>query len=43
MKLEEQEYKQMIDEITRFLNGGFKEVKKELTEKMSAAAEELGL
>ena len=31
----------MVDEITRFLNGGYKEIKKELTEKMTAAAEEL--
>lgn len=35
------EYKTMVDEITRFLNGGYKEIKKELTEKMHAAAEEL--
>ena len=31
----------MTDEITRFLNGGYKEIKKELTEKMSNASEEL--
>jgi excinuclease ABC subunit C len=37
----EEQYKQMMDEITRFLNGGYKEIKKELTEKMTAAAEEL--
>ncbi|MFE8696941.1 excinuclease ABC subunit UvrC [Cytobacillus sp. FJAT-53684] len=37
----EQEYKKMVDEITRFLNGGYKEIKKDLTEKMTAAAEEL--
>ncbi|PLR98076.1 excinuclease ABC subunit UvrC [Bacillus sp. T33-2] len=36
-----QEYKKMTDEITRFLNGGFKDIKKDLTEKMTAAAEEL--
>ncbi|MGJ7920499.1 excinuclease ABC subunit UvrC [Neobacillus sp. LXY-4] len=35
----EQEYKTLTDEITRFLNGGYKEIKKELTEKMSEAAE----
>ena len=35
------EYKQMTDEITRFLNGGYKEIKKELSEKMHEAAEEL--
>lgn len=37
----EDTYKQMTDEITRFLNGGYKDIKKELTEKMSSAAEEL--
>ena len=37
----EEQYKQITDEITRFLNGGYKEIKKELTEKMTAAAEEL--
>ncbi|KOP83657.1 excinuclease ABC subunit UvrC [Cytobacillus solani] len=37
----EQEYKQMVDEITKFLNGGYKDIKKDLTEKMTAAAEEL--
>ncbi|MEH7125644.1 excinuclease ABC subunit UvrC [Bacillus sp. JJ1773] len=40
-EVSEQEYKLMVDEITRFLNGGYKEIKKELTEKMIAAAEEL--
>jgi excinuclease ABC subunit C len=34
-------YKELVDEITRFLNGGYKEIKKDLTEKMSAAADEL--
>lgn len=34
-------YKQMTDDITRFLNGGYKSMKKELTEKMSVAAENL--
>lgn len=34
-------YKEMVDDISRFLNGGYKTVKKELTEKMSAAAENL--
>lgn len=34
-------YKEMIDDISRFLNGGYKHVKKELTEKMSVAAENL--
>jgi excinuclease ABC subunit C len=37
----EAKYKELTDEITRFLNGGFKEIKKDLTEKMTAAAEEL--
>jgi excinuclease ABC subunit C len=37
----EQEYKTMTDEIARFLNGGYKEIKKELAEKMTTAAEEL--
>ncbi|WLR56140.1 excinuclease ABC subunit UvrC [Mesobacillus subterraneus] len=35
------EYKQITDEITRFLNGGYKEIKEDLTVKMAAAAEEL--
>lgn len=34
-------YKEMVDDISRFLNGGYKTVKKELTVKMSAAAENL--
>lgn len=37
----ESEYKQLTDEITRFLNGGYKDIKKDLSEKMEAAAEEL--
>lgn len=37
----EQEYKTMTDEITRFLNGGYKDIKKDLAEKMTTAAEEL--
>ncbi len=40
-EVNEEEYRQITDEITRFLNGGYKEIKKELTEKMTAAAEEL--
>ncbi|MBM7691994.1 excinuclease ABC subunit C [Peribacillus deserti] len=39
--INEQEYKNITEEITRFLNGGYKEIKKDLTEKMTAAAEEL--
>ena len=36
-----EEYKQITDEITKFLNGGYKEIKEDLTAKMAAAAEEL--
>jgi excinuclease ABC subunit C len=39
--VEDAKYKELTDEITRFLNGGYKEIKKDLTEKMTAAAEEL--
>lgn len=34
-------YKEMTDEITRFLNGGFKDIKQDLLKKMSEAAENL--
>lgn len=34
-------YRKMTDEITRFLNGGYKEIKEELTEKMKEASENL--
>ncbi|WP_025783271.1 excinuclease ABC subunit UvrC [Sporosarcina sp. D27] len=34
-------YKEMTDDIARFLNGGYKSMKKELTQKMSDAAENL--
>lgn len=37
----QQEYKEIVTDITRFLNGGYKEIKLELTEKMHAAAEAL--
>ncbi|MEH7106585.1 excinuclease ABC subunit UvrC [Bacillus sp. JJ1764] len=40
-EVSENQYKEMTDEITRFLNGGYKEIKKELTVKMTAASEEL--
>ncbi|QNK48280.1 excinuclease ABC subunit UvrC [Brevibacterium sp. PAMC23299] len=40
-EVEEQEYKKMVDDINRFLNGGHTEIKKELTEKMLEASEEL--
>jgi excinuclease ABC subunit C len=36
-----EQYKQITDDITRFLNGGYKEIKNELTEKMTIAAESL--
>ncbi|MBE3569258.1 MAG: excinuclease ABC subunit UvrC [Bacillales bacterium] len=37
----EETYKKMTEEITRFLNGGYKEIKDELMKKMSEAAENL--
>lgn len=37
----EEQYKEITAEITKFLNGGFEEVKKELSDKMYAASEEL--
>lgn len=40
-EVEEETYKEMIANITRFLNGGYKEVKKELTAKMTEAAQAL--
>ncbi|WP_338451430.1 excinuclease ABC subunit UvrC [Niallia oryzisoli] len=40
-EVNEEEYRKITDEIIRFLNGGYKEIKNELTEKMTAAAEEL--
>lgn len=39
--IEKQIYDDMIEEITRFLNGGYEDVKLELVEKMQAAAENL--
>ncbi|EPD54239.1 UvrABC system protein C [Paenisporosarcina sp. HGH0030] len=39
--IEQDAYRKIIDEITRFLNGGYQQVKQELTEKMSSAAENL--
>lgn len=39
--VEESEYKRIVEEINRFLNGGHVDIKKELTENMQAAAEEL--
>ncbi|WP_400242701.1 excinuclease ABC subunit UvrC [Niallia sp. JL1B1071] len=40
-EVNEQEYKKMTDDITKFLNGGYKEIKKDLSEKMMAASGEL--
>ncbi|EWG10461.1 excinuclease ABC subunit UvrC [Cytobacillus firmus] len=40
-EVSEDQYKQMTDEIAKFLNGGYKEIKKDLIAKMTAAAEEL--
>ncbi|WP_419881865.1 excinuclease ABC subunit UvrC [Peribacillus sp. B-H-3] len=40
-EVEDTEYKKMTDDIARFLNGGYQEIKKELSEKMHAAAEDL--
>lgn len=39
--ISEDTYKEMVEEITKFLNGGYKEIKKELTDKMMKASEEL--
>ncbi|AQQ52852.1 excinuclease ABC subunit UvrC [Planococcus lenghuensis] len=39
--VEKETYQEMIDEITKFLNGGFQDVKKDLTEKMRLASENL--
>ncbi|MGC8141010.1 UvrB/UvrC motif-containing protein, partial [Salmonella enterica] len=39
--MSEEENKQIVEQITRFLNGGYKEVKEALTEKMMEAAEQL--
>ncbi|WP_079509966.1 excinuclease ABC subunit UvrC [Mesobacillus jeotgali] len=40
-EVSKEEYKQITDEIARFLNGGYKEIKEDLTAKMAAAAEDL--
>ncbi|TQR24635.1 excinuclease ABC subunit UvrC [Bacillus safensis] len=39
--ISEETNKQLVDEITRFLNGGHQQIKKELTERMQEAAENL--
>ncbi|AYA77224.1 excinuclease ABC subunit C [Bacillus sp. Y1] len=40
-EVKESTYKELVEEITKFLNGGYKDIKKDLTQKMQAAAEEL--
>ncbi len=40
-KVEEEEYKRIVEEINRFLNGGHVDIKKELIESMHEAAEAL--
>ena len=35
-EVKEEQYQTIVDEITRFLNGGYNDIKKELTEKMTA-------
>jgi excinuclease ABC subunit C len=40
-EVSEETNKQIVDEIVRFLNGGYKEIKEELQEKMLQAAEQL--
>ncbi|MCG7335429.1 excinuclease ABC subunit UvrC [Sporosarcina sp. ACRSM] len=40
-EVQEDTYKSMVEDISRFLNGGYKQMKKELTEKMKSAAENL--
>ncbi|WP_042345463.1 excinuclease ABC subunit UvrC [Bacillus massiliigorillae] len=39
--IDENRYKEITTQITKFLNGGYEEIKNDLSEKMSAAAEEL--
>ncbi|NMD70690.1 excinuclease ABC subunit UvrC [Bacillus sp. DNRA2] len=40
-EVSQEEYKTLTDEISRFLNGGYKDIKKDLSEKMIEAAEQL--
>ncbi|RWR05182.1 excinuclease ABC subunit UvrC [Siminovitchia fortis] len=40
-EVEQETYKQITDEISRFLNGGYKTIKKELQQKMVEAADQL--
>ena len=39
--MKEDTYKNIVDDITKFLNGGYKEIKLELSRKMEEAAENL--
>jgi excinuclease ABC subunit C len=39
--INEETYKNMVDDISKFLNGGYREIKEELTKKMEDAAENL--
>ena len=40
-EVKEEKYQTIVEEISRFLNGGYSDIKKELTKKMTACAEEL--
>ncbi len=40
-EVDPEQYEQIVKEITRFLNGDYREIKRELQQKMEAAAEEL--
>nr|WP_295972767.1 excinuclease ABC subunit UvrC [uncultured Bacillus sp.] len=40
-EVKEEDYKTIVEEITRFLNGGYEDIKKDLTKKMTEAAEVL--
>lgn len=40
-EVKEETYQKMVDDISRFLNGGYREIKVELTKKMEQAAENL--
>jgi excinuclease ABC subunit C len=40
-EVDQEEYEKMVQEISRFLNGGHDEIKKDLTRKMQEASEEL--
>lgn len=40
-EVKEEQYKEITDEITKFLHGGYKEIKQDLVKKMEEAAEQL--